>query len=458
MIFAGANDGMLHAFKLGTLELKWTGQGDFDKARMTGTDLGKEIWAFIPKHALPYLKYTADPSYCHVYTLDLTPFIFDASIGAPGDGDVSNTDRTVSHWRTILIGGMRYGGGCRKTCAPGGNCVNTPAVDPDPAATDADGTRKGLGYSSYFALDITDQNNPVVLWEFADDRLGYSTTGPTILRVSVKDGSNNPVPGKNGKWFVVIGSGPTGPIDTTGKQFLGRSDQQLRLFVLDLKTGNLLRTIETDWNNNSLPANAFAGSMLNSSLDTDLDYQDDVVYIPYVKMAGSTWTDGGVLRLSTKEDTNPGNWEVSTLIDGIGPVTSAVSKLQNNSSHALWVFFGTGRYYYSQSGVADDATGARRLFGVKEPCFGTNGFGPSCHSSAGVLDNVTNIGDVQTNPDSRPGWFINLDLSGVPDASVYAERVITDPLAATTGVVFFTTFKPYSDRMRAGRHRAPSGR
>jgi len=47
MIFSGANDGMLHAFKLGTLELKWSGQGEFDKARITGSDLGKELWSFI---------------------------------------------------------------------------------------------------------------------------------------------------------------------------------------------------------------------------------------------------------------------------------------------------------------------------------------------------------------------------------------------------------------------------
>src|SRR5262249_55766923 len=158
---------------------------------------------------------------------------------------------------TILVGGMRLGGACRKqgTCA-GGNCVDTPAVDPVP---NQDGTTNGLGYSSYFALDITDQNNPTVLWEFADDRLGYSTSGPAIVRVSVKDGSL-PNPSKNGKWFVVLGSGPTGPINTSTKQFLGRSDQNLRLFVLDLKTGSLLQTIDTGIQQ------AFAGSMMNSTL------------------------------------------------------------------------------------------------------------------------------------------------------------------------------------------------
>lgn len=458
MIFAGANDGMLHAFKLGSLQLKWPGMGDFDKARLLGNGLGEEAWAFIPRNSLPYLKYIADPAYCHVYTVDQTPFIFDASIGDPPSGDVSDTVRAVNHWRTILIGGMRYGGGCRKpgTCAAGDDCVNTPLSDPvDPT--------KGLGYSSYFALDITDQNNPVLLWEFADEKLGYSTAGPALLRVSVKDASTPPVPlpGRNGKWFVVLGSGPTGRIDTAAKQFLAHSDQLLRLFVLDLKTGAILRTIETFANGTALPANAFAGSMLNTNLDTDLDYQDDVMYIPYVQ-SSPTVTDGGVLRLSTKESTLPADWTVSTLMGGIGPVTSSVSKLQNNTTKALWTFFGTGRYFYELNGTADDSINRRAIYGVKDPCFSdsTGLFLPDCTSSAGSLTNVTNIVNVEPNPDTATGyngWYINLDDAGfngnvtpVADPTVYAERVITDPVAATSGVVFFTTFKPFSDSCSLG--------
>jgi type IV pilus assembly protein PilY1 len=34
MVFAGGNDGMIHAFKLGSLELNWTGQNEHEKARL----------------------------------------------------------------------------------------------------------------------------------------------------------------------------------------------------------------------------------------------------------------------------------------------------------------------------------------------------------------------------------------------------------------------------------------
>ena len=103
----GGNDGMLHAFKLGTLQLQWSGQGSTQKARMINPDTndvcrstdavpcGTEMWAIIPKNALPYLKYTADAAYCHINSIDLTPYIFDASIGGTAD-DV----KTVNSWRS----------------------------------------------------------------------------------------------------------------------------------------------------------------------------------------------------------------------------------------------------------------------------------------------------------------------------------------------------------------------
>ncbi|HYA12093.1 MAG TPA: hypothetical protein VEF37_03840 [Thermodesulfovibrionales bacterium] len=466
MVFTGGNDGMLHAFKLGKLEIPeipgYTCTfGANDKACLTNSTvsnpIGKEEWAFIPKNALPYLRYITDPDYCHVFTVDLSPFIFDASIGAPGSGDISGNIRDVPAWRTILIGGMRYGGACRNST---GSCNSTTGGLPDCVKTPI----SGVGYSSYFALDITDSlaypddpvgHPPQLLWEFSSDNLGFATTGPAVVRV----GDQN----KNGKWFVVFGSGPTGPIDTTEQQFLGRSDQNLRLFVLDLQTGSLQRTIDT-----GIPF-AFAGSMLNSTNDPDVDYKDDVIYIGYVKRTGSspnyTWTDGGVGRLVTKEDANPANWVWSQVIDGIGPVTSSVAQLQNQRKGILWLFFGTGRYFYEVSTSVDDADNQRRLFAIKEPCFSKSGLNNICTStvSLGDLTNVTSIGSVpsETTADSASfkGWYINLESSGnytyleggtSVTRGYRAERVITDPLATTTGLAFFTTYKPYSDECGLG--------
>ncbi|MDA8121672.1 MAG: PilC/PilY family type IV pilus protein [Deltaproteobacteria bacterium] len=467
MVFTGGNDGMLHAFRLGKLELSWTTPTQLatEKARITnpytGTILGDEAWAFIPKNALPYLKYLKDVDYCHLYYADLSPYVFDASING-----ATNALRTSDSWRTVLIGGMRTGGACANTCTTGQDCVKTPAAD--------------KGFSSYFAMDVTDPTTPSLLWEFSNPNLGFTTTGPAIVRI---DGLNAVTSARdrnlNGEWYVVFGSGPTGPIDNTNNQFLGRSNQNLRFFVLNLKTGALVQTIDTGI------TYAFAGSMVNSVADFNLDYQDDAIYAGYVKRAGSsgsyTWTDGGVGRIVTK-NTTPGSnvWAWSRVIDGIGPVTSSVARLQNKNYSTNWLFVGTGRYYYENPPTAgvvspeiDDATGQRRLFGFREPCFTAyNTINPACtttvafSTSDALFPNVTDIANVPSestaNSAGFKGWYIDLDPSStIGTTSTYytydgttrpfrSERVITDPLATTSGVAFFTTYKPYADECALG--------
>ena len=553
MVFAGANDGMLHAFYLGQLELF---QEKYKKAALsdpydpaTKSTLGKESWAYIPKGALPYLKYMADKDYCHIYNVDATPFIFDVSInpivgcatdywdcpkqtkcGANAEcTDASNSiDMNNTSWRTILISSMRLGGACTNACTKDVNgdsiidkndCVQTPVAD--------------QGYSSYFALDITDTlanpddptgHPPVLLWEFSNANipaelatggLGFATTGPALLRVAPKtgdtnktsgglcvlntpdgiiDGCDNPDNSKNGRFFVVIGSGPTGPIDT--QQFRSYSDQPLKIFVLDLKTGSLLKTFkEADLG----IKNGFSGSMINSMIDFDQNnplsvgfYQDDAVYVGYTKAEDdplkttTKWNRGGLLRIFTKQELHPENdkWAVSKVMDDVvgdtaytnimGPVTAAVSKLQNYTKKTFRLFFGSGRYSYKISQDIDDDEPKdfagnviqRRLFGVVEPCFdtltGTIDF--SCTSS--VLFSSIDKAATGAGSSDAEGWYRNLDactegdskttvpcytVDGFgntvpnPAAKYKAERMVTDIAATPMGAVFFTTTKPSAD-------------
>jgi type IV pilus assembly protein PilY1 len=442
MVFAGSNDGMLHAFKLGKLEFPgdsaWTFPSPplaWDRARLRNLDLtvklGAERWAFIPKNALPYLQAMLDINYCHLFYVDLAPQLFDASIPQSA---ADNAARTASSWRTVLIGGMRFGGACRDNTASCTDCVKSPVSGNN-------------GLSSYFAIDVTDPEVPTVLWEFTDPGLGFATTGPAVIRVNTPTADRT----TNGKWFAVFGSGPTGPI--SNRQFLGKSDQNLKLFVVDLESGDLARTIDNF--GGSTISNAFAGSMINSTADVNLDYEDDAVYIGYVRENSGTWNRGGVIRLVTNGSTDPNDWEARKVIENIGPVTSSVVRLQNNILHTNWLFFGTGRYYFTSSSALDDPSEQRRLYGVKDPCFNSlNTFTPNC--TATVAEGDLTLAD--TPPASEPsrGWFINLDTNSPvaydnTAAKTYqSERVITDPLATTTGVVFFTTYRPYGDDCAIG--------
>jgi type IV pilus assembly protein PilY1 len=474
MVFIGANDGMLHAFKLGNLTL--VNDNTSVKARLdkpmggTNDDLGKEAWAFIPMNSLPYLKYlnctstnSCGTDYNHLFYVDATPYIFDASIGEDPD-----TQKDVYHpensWRTILIGGMRFGGAS-------GDAGNTYGVK-TPAA--------GNGFSSYFALDVTDPEKPRLMWEFsdadlpaADKGLGFATSGPAIVRINGKNGGK-PDPNTNGHWFVVFASGPTGPIETNAHQFLGQSNQNLRIYVLDLKTGQLLNSSKTDTG----ITNAFSGSLINAAIDFDQNnpsssgyYSDDVLYFGYTRaevtdLTKAKWTEGGVLRIATKESPTPNDWfPPSTVIDStvfdemMGPVTAAVTKLQNYDTKKVFLYFGTGRYFYRIADQIDDdgSSGIRRkLYGVLEPCYNkeSGSFKPDCTDLAAKPKNVT-ISSKVINPEEDIGWYIDMDLctdsSGAelscadPAASLKAERMVTDPLATNIGAVFFTTTKPTSD-------------
>ena len=56
-------------------------------------------------------------------------------------------------------------------------------------------------------------------------------------------------------------------------------------------------------------------------------------------------------------------------MSGIGPVTSSVARIQNKNNGELWLFFGTGRYFYKNTTGTDDANTQRSILGIKDPCF-----------------------------------------------------------------------------------------
>jgi type IV pilus assembly protein PilY1 len=115
VVYAGANDGMLHAFKVGT------GSGD-----ATG---GTELWAYVPTAVIPDLWRLADSAYDanHRYFVDATPVVADIYDG--------------TQWRTILVGGL------------------------------------GAGGRSYYALDITTPETPSLLWEITSSSSGFENLG-----------------------------------------------------------------------------------------------------------------------------------------------------------------------------------------------------------------------------------------------------------------------------------------
>ena len=505
-VYAGANDGMLHAFRLGLVRTI-SSTNIFRIAQIIDdTDLGKEEWAFIPKNVLPYLKNCADSSYCHQYLVDGTPLIFDASINRHTDCSTGNywdcprkstlssgnLDLTRTSWQSLLIGSMGHGGATRDS-----NCNETLNHDADPT-NNIDCIKTpvmGGGFSSYFALDITTPLAPKFLWEFSDgvlpaaDRgLGLTTPGPAVVRINSRAGTP-PIAMKttNGRWFALFASGPTGPIDQATRQMKGRSDQNLKLYVVDINpfdttTGFVKCSAAGQsncnyWIKDTGVKYAFAHSLYKSVIDLDranstLDgyYSDDVVYVTYTRATldatgvnsgtewdhgppyPTAWDKGGILRLVTNNDPDPANWFISTLIDNgdIGPITSSVDLLQDRTNKKLWLFFGEGLYF----STGDDLNSQRRIFGITDPCYRSDlGYANTFYDTAGTCPAMTmaQLKDQTSTPTAplttEKGWYISLTAASGTSG---AERLYGKLVANTTGVVFYPTFTPSTDICTAG--------
>jgi type IV pilus assembly protein PilY1 len=293
VLYAPANDGMLHCFD---------------------ADDGEEHWAYIPYNLLPHLKWLADPNYCHCYYVDLTANVWDIKLS--------------SGWKSVLVGGMRIGG------TPDGVDTTVPS----------DGTTDETLKSALFALDVTNPNNPQVLWEINDDtnaRFGYTTSKPIPVRV--EDGGTT-------KWFLVFGSGPK-TRDGTGLNTDGYSVTDGYIFVLDLATGGITQIdVGAAWRGGN-----FFGPPV--AIDYDLDYNVDLIYIGDAK--GNLWriktftvSGEGVKTYYT----DPGDWSIDVNSDdeanpepllSLGTdqpilIKPAISK---DDKGRVWIFFGTGRYF-----------------------------------------------------------------------------------------------------------------
>jgi type IV pilus assembly protein PilY1 len=512
--YLGANDGMLHAFNAGvynpgddtsaTAPSGKTEHGWFTDGPATGNGYptlvrGDEMWGFIPQELLPHLRWLADPSYTHVYYVDLKPKITDARIFTP-DTDHPNG------WGTILIGGFRMGGSC-------GNCAAGTAGGKINFAADfnGDGTWSGTGadaprdfLSAYFVLDITNpENPPKLLWSFSDTNLGFTTSYPSVVRVRPLGGDKTQ--NSDAQWFVVFGSGMT--------SYDGGIGQVGKMYVVNLKdrmtsAATSTVTVFDAGGTISSPPNSFVGDL--ASFDRDLDYRADAVYGGKVINA-SPW-EGKLIRLTTGCwkatgpvcNTTPSLWGVpsggsspaptrapSEILyqfknhtgatkNTLGPVPQAVGIALDEVGNT-WIFAGTGRYYTQLSGTGDKIDASQQyLIGLKDSVlFGSGGCSETditncriddttndvlidmstatiCQlgqgTCGGSTQQVTSVPAMPTDGtyaslislvQSKSGWFTKLNIpAGTPTPP--SERSVANPVVIG-GIAFFPTFTPSSD-------------
>ena len=433
-VYAGANDGMLHAFKAGTF---YEGDNEDTSTKVehgwysaaedpvTPGDLGSERWAFIPFNLLPHLKWLADPDYTHVYYVDLKPKVTDVRI-------FNDDANHPNGWGTILIGGMRLGGG---TYSFSEDFDDDGAVEAD-EGNPGGKTNPWIFRSAYFVLDITVPSNPVFLGEFTDPNLAFTTAYPAISRLEANSGFQNP---EDDEWYAIVGSGPT--------DCDGTSDQNGYAFVFDLTTLQLAQKTVTS------ESNAFMAEPI--TLDINLDYNTDLIYI------GETCngTAGKMYRISTRGNPDPAvfsykynpainPWLLTTLFSSTGPITASPTASLDEDEN-VWVYFGTGKFF-SEADKSDVTQ--QYFYGIKEPCpwGGCDPATDEVHladlynsTNITVLTNKEVVGATATTWDTfvdevqaKDGWYITLATGG--------ERVLNRP-SVLGGVVLTAPFTPDDD-------------
>lgn len=229
MLYVGTNDGILHAFN---------------------ADTGEEAWGFVPPYLVPQLH----SGYPAVRTqgVDGTPVVkevfYERSSGSLSDDSV---------WRTVMVVGLRNGGG------------------------------------AYVGLDVTDPYNPEFLWQFTDTDLRVSSGTPAIGTLFITIPSGIPslpatgAPVERAVAFLPGGTGqlsascsataPTGAMPirpnslVTPTRASGRGTPRLQqrcwdgtagqfLYIVDLKTGALLRKLGTGSGSNQPTRSPLVGA------------------------------------------------------------------------------------------------------------------------------------------------------------------------------------------------------
>jgi len=390
MVYAAANDGMLHAFAGAT------------------PGGGAERFAYVPSFGFSGPSVPATPgdnglaalsqsTYQHRFYVDATPVVADVDFARVGI-DPSLVPAASYDWRTILVGGL------------------------------------GKGGKGYYALDITNPTTMAasetalaskVLWEFTDADMGYTYGKPVITKLRAHG------------WVVIVTSG----INNTDGTNKGKG----YLYVLNAATGALIQKIGTGAGSATDPSgfthiSGYSVSFADATVDQV--YGGDLL--------GNLWR----FDLTSTTPGYPTPDKIATLTsDGTTPqpITTVPRIEQSLNGVTRWVFIGTGKlldntdmgnaqkqsmYAFKDGTLSTPATSATLPGGLSFPLVRTNF---ATLTDADLLTGIT-VGPTQI------GWVH--DLTGV-GAALGTERVGFDPVA-NAGVVAWIGNIPSNDPCSPG--------
>jgi type IV pilus assembly protein PilY1 len=176
---------------------------------------GDELWAYVPRITMQKLYKQASTNYSanHQFSTDGSPELGDVKIGTA--------------WKTVLVAGLNGGG------------------------------------RGYYALDVTDPSNPVVLWELCADSAVCAKNDPDIGLTF-----GNPQFGQwQGKWVVYLTSGYNNVSGVDG--VAAGSTGEGYLYIVDVSDGTVLKKIGTGNGSPTTPSGFAKITSISSNPFTD---------------------------------------------------------------------------------------------------------------------------------------------------------------------------------------------
>ncbi len=289
----------------------------------------------------------------------------------------------------------------------------------------------GAGGRSYFALDVTDPSNPRALWEFTNTNLGYTFGKPEIGKL------------EDGTWVALVTSGYNNVSSGDGKGYL---------YVLNVGTGAIVRTIGTNVGSTSDPA----------GLAHIRGWYEDGESDATIKRVYGGDNLGNVWRFDINNNVGAAGYEAQRLAilrnssSAIQPITSR-PELGQVGPYVM-VFVGTGRYMGSTD-LTDTTT--QSIYGIKDRLtaedFGDirdsgNAFVrqtlalstcPANDTSCTGAEQVRTVSNPQpVNLATNGGWYVDLPVS--------SERVNTDPVLALGTLIVTSNIITSGDVCKVG--------
>ncbi len=365
-----------------------------------------------------YAAYQARPRRAQLYLSanDGRLHVFDA---ATGEERLAVIPSTVLHKLSALTS-PRYAKGVRE---PHRYLVDGPLVSQDVFYDGAWHTvlliSMGAGGRGLLALDVSDPDNIVQLWEYSasnDPTLGYLLAAPTIARLHT------------GQWAVLLGNGIDAP------------DATAALLILDIRSGALIRRIATsqpaaglamplvtDVNSDGNADYAYAGDSLGNLWRFDLfDTSHNSLQIPQPPATVSannfrlSFAGNPLFTAPTRE----GSEEPQA-------ITLAPAVVRHPSGLGYLIVFGTGQNHLAANSNQQSlyAIWDRQTAGQQTGGADNARFNELQEQRIAQPLHLTNTAIAWQMPEHAPlgkrGWYIDLQPAG---AGAAGERLFQSPL------------------------------